>query len=285
MHNFNLVPFYFFRPNSAVYITLHNANAWLDKIRHYGLKGILFKFIRNSWLKRITGINVDSENAKNYIFRKFKYSKQINVIPFNIYEGIKDLSAKNKKLRICIPGNLSTIRRDYFSVFKVLEGLSPKYKRGLTLELLGKPSPREGSDEIVEKCRSLQTKDLEVIYHEAYIPPALFDRSLSTADIILGPIKIEYTPSKNFHEVYGVSKDTGVNFAMIRAAKPGLLPKELKNIKELKDSTLYYDSYNDLKEKIIDLIENPDKLKVLKENAKKNSKHFTPEAIRSRLKL
>lgn len=199
LHDPHLLFFCLFNPKTRVYLTIHNANLWFGGFR-FGIPESIFYFLRKSWLKKVSGINVDSDDMRGHILKKWGYPKKINVIPFNVYEGMVDNSKKDKKLHMCIPGNLSTVRRDYLSVFKVIQQLPGDYKNKLTLELLGRPC-EEGSAEIIEKGKELKSGGWDIIFHEEYIPPNEFDYALSKTDIILGPVKIEYRLYENIHEV------------------------------------------------------------------------------------
>lgn len=287
----HFIPFLLFNPkktHAKVFVTFHNANLWLEKYKFDGLKGLIKHSIRCVWKKMIYGACVDSDNAKDYILRRFNFKKPIMVIPFILYEGATNLSGKENYLRVSIPGTLSEERREYLKVLEEFEKIPKEFREKICLELLGSPNKDQNSrsNEIIAKCKSLKSKDFNLIFHEKFLSPKKYSEGLMKADIICGPIKMKdgYSSSKRTGEVYGVSKDTGVNFNMICGAKPGLFPKGYKNLKELESSTIYFDDYENAFNILIELSKNKKRLDKLKNEAAKNSTNFSPSKIRERLK-
>ena len=70
---------------------------------------------------------------------------------------------------------------------------------------------------------------------------------------------------------------------MIKTAKPGIFPINYKVDNALESSVLRFNNYSDVAKLLSDLIENPEKLRTLEENALINSRKYTPLAIYKRL--
>src|SRR5206468_3290474 len=68
---------------------------------------------------------------------KFVPVEKITVYPFAIYEHMFDNSVTNTKLRVCVPGIVNNIRRDYDSLFRILLANAPRLKEKITVDLLG----------------------------------------------------------------------------------------------------------------------------------------------------
>lgn len=283
------------------YIVIHNVYDWfrssfLDHLRGFFLDSKRFKnifyafkinFIFPTYKKKIIKkcrksdgrFVVLSDNIadelSNYIDRK-----EIQIVPFNIYDKtLLDTSFQNKKLRICIPGRLSQARRDYFGFINLLHS-EPKLKDLIEIDFLGGYYSFEQGPEVFSKLEQLKKEGYKVyIQNETFIPSKKYDEELSKADIILGNMHVKI----NNDNIYGKSKETGVVFLMIRNAKPGILPATYNNISELTDSTITYRSENDLKQILLDLASNREKVNFLKIAALKNSLKFTPEIIYSQL--
>ncbi len=133
---------------------------------------------------------------------------------------------------------------------------------------------------ILEKIDHLNRDGFSIIVHNVkFIPPLEYDRELSISDIILGNMNVVL----NKYSEYGKTKETGLPFAMIKAAKPGILPDNYPVPGEICTSTLLYHSFEDLGRILAGLINDRQSVKDLQEKALINSKHFSPEIIYNQL--
>lgn len=206
----------------------------------------------------------------------------IEVIPFSFYDKrLINRSYLNKTLRICIPGIISNKRRDYLGVLDFLDKNYELLKSKIELDLLGYPSFSEDGDRIIQKAEELIKKGMKIHLHGYdYIPADVFNENLSRADIILGNLKIHVEK----FSFYGKTKETGVTFTLIRAAKPGIISIGYDIMEELKSSVLFYENFDQLKEILLKLADNRDYLDKLKKEAQSNSLYFEPSLIYNRLR-
>jgi hypothetical protein len=279
--------FYLYRPKAKTYLVVRNANSWFGRARNKGLKNMAKNIVMDAFDGRLDGVFVELEEIREHVLEEYHYGKSINVIPFCIYEGMEDRSADNKMLRMCIPGMVSDRRRNYGFVREAMSRLPDEYLGKITLELLGNPVAEESGPQIIEGFKELRKRGLELVSYDGFVSAGPFDEGLSRCDIILGPMNVSHQMKTSLSrtEVYGQSKSTGVNFAMIRAAKPGILPREMANIRGIDSSTVYFDSVDGLKELIMGLADDRKRLDELKKKARQNSRQFTPEAIRKTITL
>jgi hypothetical protein len=207
----------------------------------------------------------------------------IDVIPFSVYDPtLKDESKNNTSLRICLPGMVSEFRRDYYSIIKILLENITDFRNKIEIVLLGFISKKEFGFRVIKEFQKLIDEGLTVAYFDQdFIPIDIYDHELSKADIILGNIRT----SIDAYSKYGKTKETGIPFTMIRAGKPGILPAEYNFIKEIESSTIQFENYEELKDILIDLVNNKDKLILLKEEALKNSLKFEPAKLYNELML
>lgn len=284
--------------NCQVNLFIHNIDEWfqnyfLDSISFlvqnfsfekkffYHLKTkLLYPHLKRQLIKKLQKINhsfvVLNKNLKIEL-SKFVNENYIEVIPFSVYDSnLKDNSIQNKLIRVCIPGMISQFRRDYFSLLKLLESDIEFYRKNFEFDLLGGISVHDLGNEIIEASDKLIKLGMNIIYYNNQLVPVNeFDIQLSKADIILGNMNVVLSKQSS----YGKTKDSGIIFTMIRAAKPGILPKEYLLIDELKSSTLIFDNYKHLDEILRELYFNKNKLLNLKQEAKKNSHQFEPKNI------
>lgn len=255
-----------------IVLTIHNANFWLMKGKRYKL----FKRPRNEQHKDMLrlielskSILVLSNNVKKYIVKKYKPKKNIVVFPYSVYEGFKGRSLDHC-ITIAVPGVIERTRRDYeliLSVFKQLD--TKKFK----LKLLGPPIGEYGNG-IVAKCVELKNKGYLIDLLE---DPKYFEHEISDATVILAPINI-HTSFAGIEETYGVSKESGVIFDVVRYAKPAILPKSLHVPADISNAILRYKTANELKGQIVSLIEYST-LRKLKEAAASVSQAYGIDAV------
>ena len=191
---------------------------------------------------------------------------------------MEDSSGDNKILRICIPGVITQAKRDYLSLFEVLEKHADALKDRIDLYLLGYITDRE-KDEMSAAIQKLIDSGYQVLYHDTFVYGEEFDKAIANCDLLLNNQFI----SKNSTEVYGKTKESGMIFNMLRAAKPGVLPREYNVSQEFYDCTLFFDSYDTLVALIQEIVDDPQRLEQLKNAAQKLSTSYLPNNLYSRL--
>nr|MBC7614002.1 hypothetical protein [Pseudopedobacter sp.] len=252
-HNFYLPIKYFFKD-----------------FKHQDYRDQIIHKIKNSESQ----ILVYSESQKTYL-TQFIEKKKIIAFPFCIHQESEDLSINHQKLRICIPGMVDTHRRDYDSLFFVLTDHVDDFKGKLTIDLLGF-IPDSGKY-LIPKIKQLNEAGIDVIFNEEFISKDVFQKRLFSSDIILGNLKVNI----NSQSKYGETKETGVIFNLIKAAKPGIFPVGYPIPTDLKSSCISYQ--NDLYPVIFDLIQDQNKLNKLKESAKIAVQNYEPQNLFAQL--
>ena len=222
-------------------------------------------------------IIVHSEGQKEVLLN-YSCKSPITVFPFAIYEGMADTSRNNQVLKICIPGVITQSKRDYLGLFAVLQEKAEILRDRLEIYLLGYVTKGEQA-EMGRAIANLQQSGYKVIYHDSFVYGEEFDRAIADCDLLINNQFI----SKNSTEVYGKTKESGMIFNMLRAAKPGILPKEYNVSSEFNDCTLFFDDYSHLAEIFEELVDNPHKLQQLKVSAQELSIGYLPENLYSRL--
>lgn len=201
----------------------------------------------------------------------------IEVIPFSVYNGdISDGSTENEKLRICIPGMVSKVRRDYLSFFALVAQHKEFFMDHVEIDLLGKIANHEGGAEVITEAKKLIESGICIFYYnEPYVPMEKYNKSIGRCDIILGNMVLRQGKAS----FYGKTKDTGIVFNMIKAAKPGLIPAGYPILPELKSSSLIYESAEQLLAGIKKAVFDREYLSQLKKQAVLNAQDFTPVQI------
>jgi hypothetical protein len=262
-----------------VHLFIHNLDEWVQVTYGYRIYHLINEFslslqyaytlkrmiLYPRWRKKILKTILDN-NGKvvvlNSILKKelMQYidKVKIEVIPFSVYDQcIADNSAGNQKIRICIPGILSTARRNYDAVFNILERNIELFKGTVELDLLGGVNSAKYGNNIINAAEKLIAKGMVIYYTKTpFISIEDYDKRLACADIILGNLKIKIDK----YSSYGKTKETGVIFVMIHAAKPGLIIAGYPIPEELQSSTIVFSSYNELAEIMKTLVEDRNKI-------------------------
>jgi hypothetical protein len=244
------------------------------KLRILFLKELNEIYLKNKFIDRLLSseskIVTYGPNVKNFL-TKYIDKNKIIMIPFSIYEYENNISnnsvnGSEKKIKICIPGKVNEKIKDYELLFDVLKDKKNYLIENIELYLLGKC---ELPTKTKIKLKNLIELGYNIKYYEYYVSEEEFTEKISRCDIILGNINTKKIP-------YGINAETGIIYNMIRYAKPGILPSNFNQFDELKSSTIYFNSYEEIPDIIIDLYKNNEKLKLIKMKAYENSLKFIP---------
>ena len=289
--------------NCPIYYVLHNFDFWFqqsffDKLRNvlyqlktfklfiYNLK-IYFKYslINPKIIEKIKqskGRFVTMSDNLATELAHFVGAENVAILPFSIFDGqLVDRSHDNKSLRICIAGQVSAIRRDYVSILNILAlDTERTLKNAFDWDFLGKVSTAEGGQDIVVAANRLIERGHSIRIYQDFLSMKDYDAHLAKADIVLGNLILKQGPMAQ----YGKSKETGVIFTMIKAAKVGLLPADYPLEPALKSSVLTFNNYEEAIKILLELHQNKAALDQLKEAALINSQKYTPLSIYQKLK-
>jgi hypothetical protein len=297
--------FYFFKPNAncKVFFHFHNIDLWynsafiiqikrlynvffkdknkIDFMRQikYSVKDVLWDFYRKKFIKKIakdgTNIVILSE-AQRFHLQNYLNADKAIVFPTLIFEPnyFQDLSNENSKIRVCIPGSVTQIRREYNKLFDVLEANLDFYKTNYVIDLLGFIPPSETA--LIERIKTMQEKGLNILSYNYFIEVKQFDLELYKSDIILSNILLDDTLSLQ-------NKETAAVFHMIRGAKPGIFPESFVLDSDFKDSVVKFKAYSDLHVLFVELLNKPEIIAELKANAMKISLQYSPSELIKRL--
>ena len=279
-----------------LYFVVHNVESWfslsiansinnffegISKGRNiaYLLKSnFIYPLQKKKFIKKLLANNgtfvLLNDFLRDEVLKKNRTKKVIS-LPFSVhYSKLAEQQIIKSKIRITIPGIVDNNRRDYASVLRIFDEEKELFKNFYELELLGPLKKTENNAKLIQKIAQLNQQGLTVIsYPEKYIPLEEYDHKLAQADLILGNLNV----AVNKFSTYGKTKESGTAFAMIRVAKPGLLPSAYQVMDEVKSSTVSFKSYDHLKEILIGFTKDKEGINHLNEEAKKNAVKFAPE--------
>ena len=296
-----------FKPNvKEVFFHVHDIDMWFDasfknsfknavyNIKHYPDKAReVARFGREVWVRNparalifnnLMRLNphfvVLSASQKKYL-SQFVDNDKIIAFPSLINEGTPKTITKSEqdkgKTRICIPGMVTDTRRDYSGLFKILDSILPQITGKLVFDFLGFVEKRELN--LLHKLQELEAKGLDVLYSATFVDAATFDNSLHKADILLNNQKVTVSHTGK----YGLTKESGLLFNIVRGAKPAIFPAAYVVDKEFENALMYYQSDKELTDILLNLANGLMSIDKYKTKAEEIALDYTPKNLYKRL--
>ncbi len=296
-----------FKPNvKDLFFHIHDIDTWFDasfknsvknalyNIKHYPDKAReVARFGREVWVRNparalifnnLMRFNpyfvVLSESQKKYL-SQFVANDKIIAFPSLINEGTPKTITKSEqekgKTRICIPGMVTDTRRDYTGLFKILDSILYEIKGKLVFDFLGFVEKRELN--LLYKLQELEGQGLDVLYSAEFVDAVTFDASLDKADILLNNQKVNVSHTGK----YGLTKESGLLFNIVRGAKPAIFPAAYAVDKEFEDVLMYYQSDKELIDILLGLANRSLLIDSYKAKAEQMAMDYTPKSLYKRL--
>jgi hypothetical protein len=190
----------------------------------------------------------------------FDYAKQNGI---NSIDGFLNVLVLNKlkkrkikkKLRIVVPGRISTNRKNYEPIFKALSSLNEStLKKNIKVTFLGLANKNQAVQRISELA--MEMKDhIEIEHFPVFVPQKNFNKFMKKAHFLLLPIA-ERKESGTVDEFYGFTTVSGSVSDMVKFGKPALIPSFYPLDKSLDSVTRRYGSQDELVELFQDWVFN-----------------------------
>jgi hypothetical protein len=215
--------------------TLHNLNKISQSTSQKLIsKGIKHYFVINDYLLKSRFLN--GFQTKTYSFYPIFF-------PYDTMQ--EELNKSENEIWFCIPGSVSSKRRDYQSVLEVAKQLKGNNK--LKFIFLGKIS--KSNKEHSEFLKFIQENGLENLFllFDSFIDNNLFHTYLHKSDFL-------FQPMNETHSQYVEQKTSGI-FNLAFAYKKAVITHEsMRIIDDLQDISFFYKDRIELKETIIELL-------------------------------
>lgn len=230
---------------------LRNINSWFAKPKgKTSLKnkilGLLLHMSKKHILyRRAKFFAVGSYNMKEFL--STKSDKNTFVVPFGLFrEQEKESTIKKEKVfTFVIPGTIDLNRKNLSVIREATLLFNKQDLKKFKVILLGRPV-RDSDKNFVKNWKEEIGSALK--YYDEFIPDTIFENTLKDADIIMGVLNMNYQDKYGNEEVYGVSKDTGIEAHAIAYRKPLLINEEYEVDSFLKTLTIKFkegkDCYN-----------------------------------------
>ncbi len=266
------------------YFYAHNLSSWFmhdasQKSLLYKALGIWGVSFRKLILKRAKGIIVANSNMKEYLASRDVEPKRIHVIPFRTLEEkeVGDLNIKEfSHLRIVVPGAIDLRKKD-LSILRDAILTMPSYQqKKIDVILLGKTV---GKDDLIF-CKDWDSRtDCSLKYYREFVSSEDFKLEMYRSHIIFGSLNVIYK-DKYHSEIYGVSKDSGLDAQAYAFAKPLLINFDFNVVKEYVSATLYYKSVGDIR-RALENLTIPEHYLEISRSAKESAKFISLDKLQT----
>ncbi|MBO9634845.1 MAG: hypothetical protein J7578_17170 [Chitinophagaceae bacterium] len=270
-------------PTVRALLTLHDINNYFE----YRNNGTLRRFVRNFGKKRlikaVKEFTVLSSTLEDALRSKIPSEKIIRTIPGSIFETTKyqQPAATDGCINITVPGTVDERRRDYASVFTLLE-ICNNRNIPIKVTLLGAYSDQYGRN-IMAKASTYAVKFHNLHwYDEEVVDQPEFDRVMQATHLIFSPVRIHTSILDDVEEAYGITKSSGNMGDMIRFARPAIVPQGLRLPPEFSASVIRYQDIKEIADQLEQIRDNPSKYISLREAAHVCSLQFRPEVFHTR---
>lgn len=258
---------------------LHDCHTWFKPSLPKGLKNSLKYLFTKKVKNKFCTFAVAGSNMKRYLERELT-SLPVFLVPFRYaeYDPKKDVPpvyVPGSVIKIGVPGLISN-RRNYHKIIDEL--CVPKLKDKIILHIMGEPIGDYGA-QIIKKLKTLRSEGYQVKFSEEYISIEDFERNVQDVNILFSDFDVAYTTNNGQKEIYGISKETGVACLMLNKAKVGLLPAEFRQMDEIRDQTLFYNTRAELQDIILAIYNNEIMLNKLQERAVANANRMSIKDI------
>jgi hypothetical protein len=262
----------FIKKPKNIVLTVHNVNSFFDPRKQKGLRSFIRERIKLLAIKKCS-FNVYGAAMKAHMSGLVPQAK-ISTLPYQIYlpSQVSDGNG-SKKFNVVIPGSVDLRRRDYVTVLQTIKTLS--YLKHIRFVLLGAPSG-EGADEMMNEFEKFPET---VICFRKFVDDREYEKHMLDANLILGPL-YKFFDTNEATEEYGISKETGITFAIIRYALPGIFSSQVKVMDEIRSGVMFYDDSSHLAATITQLSTDNERYLQLKQQAHLNSKKFEAARVK-----
>lgn len=225
---------------------IHNANKWFYFKSSKSLKTRLKNYIKKRYINQFDSFIVMGPNIADYI-ESIGVNSPCFILPFD--QGfVEDNSHGEESLVITIPGMIAQNRRDYLGFLKALEHYYSTHANSrIQVRLLGRIAG-ERQEEVRSAIDDINRRfGLKITYWTKFISEEEFQLRLSQSHLILSNLKVVVLTIESI-EIYGITKETGIAYAIAKYAKPAIVPYMHQVLFGLDSQLLRYMDYNSLME-------------------------------------
>jgi hypothetical protein len=211
--------------------------------------------IKNNWLSKADEIIFPTQNMKEYYQHHFLSGRFPDplVIPFITVQDKPRLKKPQSLFHIVLPGNITTLSRDYDMVYHAVKSVLEKSNQKIKLTLAGKQKDHS-CESVLKKFAQLDKSKLDFTYFREFINQATFENILTDADILVAPLN--HQTSYGIHEEkYGYSTESGNIADAVRYGLPLVIPDFYPVSEAMEHMTFRYSTASELADHILYFME------------------------------
>ena len=265
-----------------IVVTLHDINNYFRFTPAFSLRRWVRYAGKRSLINSVREFNVVSETMVPYLESKLPAWKKVHNLPGAVFDAAQYQNlapAVNEQIRIVVPGSVDGRRRNYDTVFELLDQCR---HLPVTVTLLGGFANPYGAA-IKERClKTAANYPNLVFYGDEVVDQPEFDKVMNEAHLVFIPSMVDTIIADGTRERYGVSISSGNIFDVIKHAKPFIIPVSLKIPDRLASSAIAYHTIADIVACLEELVQQPDSYQPLLQQAIHNSGEYTIPKVRAR---
>lgn len=251
-------------------VNIHDINNLFKSKWSTNIKTSIRHLNKRLLLTQCDSFLVNAERMKLYIEENKLTNKRCYWISPVFYKP-QHIHSEKKNFIVVIPGTVDIRRRNYKMVLNAWE----KFIINVEAKLILAGRVSENAAAVIEQINSSPLLKESVQTYLEDIPETVFQRILSQSTIIFSPQIIKSIFGDEIEEIYGITKNSGNSYDIIRHAKPAIVPEQLIVPKEIENSILRYKSEKELVALLLEFYNNQDFLNNYTQTAQLNSSHFT----------
>jgi hypothetical protein len=215
------------------------------------------EIIKNNWLSNVDEIIFPTQNIKKYYQQHFLSGRfpEPLVIPFIKAEDKPQFKKTQSPFHIVIPGNITTLSRNYDIVYQAVKNVLEKTNQKIKLTLAGKQKD-PSCDRVLNKFALLDKSKLDFTYSKEFINQATFENILTNADVLVAPLN-QQTSYGIHNEKYGFSTESGNIADAVRYGLPLVIPDFYPVSEALEHMTFRFSTASKLTDRLLYFMEHP----------------------------
>jgi hypothetical protein len=265
-----------------IVVTLHDINNYFHFTPAFSLRRWVRYFGKRSLVKNVREFNVVSETMMPYLESKLPAYKKVHNLPGAVFDAAQyqnEAPAVNGRLNIVIPGSVDGRRRNYETVFTLLDQCR---HLPVSITLLGGFAHPYGAA-IKARCLTAAAEYPNLVFYgDEVVDQPEFDKVMNEAHLVFIPSVVDTIIADGTKERYGMSISSGNIFDVIKHAKPFIIPVTLKIPDRLAGSAITYTTITEIVTYLEALVQQPDRYQQLLQQAVLNSGEYTIAKVRER---
>jgi len=269
-------------PGVRVIVTIHDSNGYFQWKPAWSVRRLVRYIGKRLLVRTVKEFNVLSPTLVPALQSRLPANKIVHVIPGAVYEGRRHMVATPatcNQIKLVVPGTVDVRRRDYATVFDLLEACRQQ-SLPVSVVLLGGYYGEAGKA-VIEKCKARASQAADITsYETSVVDQPEFDRQMDEAHLLFIPSRIHTILADGVPETYGLTISSGNVSDIIRYAKPFIAPAALTLPANLESGAVRYQHVADIVRVLQQLLSDDAWYHQLSRQAVLNAQEYTIEKIR-----